>query len=87
MRELLDQLSMQEIADVSVSFYIGMLRELPELYEVLLERELQKLKTRKDAEATFVHVFEKATFRREFVSGLDRLGRIELVNNLRSRIC
>jgi hypothetical protein len=81
-QELLDQLSCQEIADVSVAFYIGLLHEIPEIYEVLLDTKLETLKTRKSAEAELIHVFRKSNFRVDLAHGLQRLGRIQLAREL-----
>jgi hypothetical protein len=84
-QELLPKFSAQEIADVSVVFYMGQLGEVPEFYENLIESKLQTMRNRTDAESAFVHVFLKANFRRDFVSGLDRLGRISLARELRNQ--
>ena len=86
-KEVLDKVSLSEIADVRTVFYIARNNELPETYEDEVERRINALERNHEFSLEILAVFKKTNFVDCFIDGIERLGRATLGATLRSKYC
>jgi hypothetical protein len=77
-------LSLQEVADLDVVFYLGRDRLLPETYEAQLARTLKAHAVKGDTRIPLQHVFTKMNLLSCLATGLRRLGRPSLAEHLKA---
>jgi len=81
---LLAALSSEEIADIDTLFYMGRDVRYCEHYEGLLEETLLEHQRERDPLISLQHVMSKTSFAHEFAKGLDRVGRPDLAQSVRT---
>lgn len=83
--EVLDRMSMSDVADVRAIFYFSRNLELEETYEGEVARGIAALEQNGDIGSELLHVFMKLNFVECFVDGIERLGRPSLGAKIRSK--
>lgn len=83
---LLEALSNDEIADIDTLFYMGRDVRYGEHYEAMLEDNKHKHDITNDRMVSLSHVLSKTSFAHELAKGLDRVGRPDLAQTVRTMV-